>query len=138
MRLLMAATLLAALAPPAAADSGAEADAWTTDARGGRFRIGFDPGDRLFAGIAAGAGSDAAGAVLEAGLLVRAPPPPPSALVFWKRDHEIGRLWLRPADGWLDGRVYRGTFLRHARDNAITIPTAPPLRLSFPLDVGVK
>src|SRR5689334_6966886 len=104
MRLVLA-IALAALAPRLARAAPEEASTWTVDASGRRFRTTFDPGDRLFAGLAVGTGAGLTGAALEAGLLVRAPPPPPLAPVFWKRDHELGVLRLRPADAWLDGRI---------------------------------
>src|SRR5690348_12501679 len=92
--------LVLALAPlPALAASDPTDPVWITDGEGRRFRVRFDPGERLFAGagalgLAVGGTTDLAPAA-EVGLSLRAPPPAPDVDVFWKRDHEIGHLRLR-------------------------------------------
>jgi hypothetical protein len=117
----------------------AAAPVWTEDEEGRRFRIAFDPGRRFFVGTGVARDGSSVTSALELALDLRAPPPPPDAPVFWKRDHELGHLRLRPAAAaWLEGRLYRGTFLRHARDGALTFPTTPPVRLALPFDVGVR
>jgi hypothetical protein len=119
----------------------AEEPTWIVDGEGRRFRVSFDPGQRLYVGASlignAGTSFDA---VAEVALALRAPPPPVGAPVFWKRDHELAHLLIRPGgDGvWLEGRLYRGIFLRHSREGSLTIPVTPPLRLSLPFDVGVR
>ena len=79
---------------------------WLTDASGQRFRVRFDPGERLilgagaetlaadFAGLAA-----APGFAVELGLLLRGDRPAPGWDVHWKRNHEIARLRLHPRRG---------------------------------------
>jgi hypothetical protein len=129
--------------PRAHAAPSSSATSWTTDHDGRRFRVRFDPGHRLFAGVAAAVG--AAGparpaATLELGLSLRAAPPPAEAEVFWKRDHHIGHLRLatQPGGFAVAGQLYRGVFLRHSREGSLIIPTTPPLRLALPFDLGVR
>src|SRR5262245_17126679 len=125
----------------ARAQAAADPPTWITDQRGRRFRVRFDPGHRLFAGAGAAAeGGARPGPAAEVGLSLRAPPPPASAEVFWKRDHEIAHLRLQSASGGatLQGRPYQGIFLRHSREGSFTVPTTPPLRLALPFDVGVR
>src|SRR5262245_58799870 len=126
-----------ALAPlPARASDPGDAT-WTTDGEGRRFRVRFDPGERLFAGAGAlGAGSGSVSDLepaAEVGLFLRAPPPPPDADVFWKRDHQLGHLRLRGGGGLaVEGRLYQAVLLRHSREGYLTVPTTPPLRLALP------
>jgi len=127
--------LAAALATPGdawAQEAAAQTPAWRVDERGRRFRVVFDPGQRLFAGV----GTDG----VQVGLSLRAEAPPAHAEVFWKRDHQIVHLRLRPeADGLRsEGWLYRGVFLRHSRQGLLTIATTPPLRVPLPFDVGVR
>jgi len=136
----------------AAADADATIDAppiWRTDAGGRRFRVRFDPGERLVlgggvetrAGDFAGLGA-APGFAVELGLLLRDERPAPGWDVHWKRNHEIARLRLHPAAGargaGIDGALYRGIFLRQSREGTLTLPVTPPLALSLPFDVGVR
>jgi hypothetical protein len=121
---------------------------WITDARGARFRVRFDPGERLIlaagpeavAGDVAGLAAAPAFAV-EFGLLLRGERPAPGWDVHWKRNHEIAHLRLHPAAGTggaaLEGALYRGLFLRQSREGTLTLPMTPPLALSLPFDVGV-
>ena len=121
---------------------------WIVDAHGGRFRVRFDPGERLILGAGAETvASDAAGLTappgfaVEVGLLLRGERPAPGWDVNWKRNHEIARLRLHPAAGArgaaVEGALYRGIFLRQSREGTLTLPLTPPLALSLPFDVGV-
>jgi hypothetical protein len=121
---------------------------WITDASGQRFRVRFDPGERLVVGagaeIAAGdlAGLRAAPAfAVEVGLMLRGDRPAPGWDVHWKRTHEIAHLRLHPAagagGGAVDGVLYRGLFLRQSREGTLTLPVSPPVALSLPFDVGL-
>jgi hypothetical protein len=136
--------LALALAPLPALASDPGGPVWITDGEGRRFRVRFDPGERLFAGAGAlgvaATGSARFEPAVEVGLSLRAAPPPPDAPVFWKRDHQLGHLRLRRGgDGLaLDGRLYQAILLRHSREGSLTIPTTPPLRLTLPFDVGVR
>ena len=96
--------LCLALAAPAVAHEAAAAEEaaaappiWITGADGVRYRVRFDPGQRLVVG--AGAYSTAAGTApaLELGLRLRSQPPAPGWNVYWKRDHEFVQLRLAPA-----------------------------------------
>jgi hypothetical protein len=140
--------LLAAGGRAAAADADiAEAPpTWVTDARGERFRVRFDPGERWIAGAgvetAAGdpAGISARPAfAVELGLLLRGERPAPGWDVHWKRTHEIAHVRLRPAASGAaaDGVLYRGLFLRQSREGTLTLPVTPPIALPLPFDVGV-
>src|SRR5437667_10096350 len=97
-RTLQAACLALILAPsPARAED--QPPVWLTDGEGRRFRVRFDPGQRLFAGAGAmglaATGSASFEPAVEVGLALRAPPPLPDAEVFWKRDHRLAQLRLR-------------------------------------------
>jgi hypothetical protein len=142
--------LLAASGRAAAADADiAETPPiWVTDASGARFRVRFDPGERLI--VAAGAetaAGDLAGLraapafAVELGLLLRGERPAPGWDVHWKRNHEIAHLRLHPAAGTggaaVDGVLYRGLFLRQSREGTLTLPVTPPVALPLPFDVGV-
>jgi len=136
----------------AAADADVAIDAppiWLTDASGRRFRVRFDPGERLIlgagvetrAGDFAGLGA-APGFAVDLGLLLRDERPAPGWDVHWKRNHEIARLRLHPAAGArgaaIEGALYRGIFLRQSREGTLTLPVTPPVALSLPFDVGVR
>ena len=135
--------LLLLLATPARAADADEAPLiWVTRADGARYRIRFDPGERLILG--AGPELQAGGApglAVEMGLLLRDEHPAPGWDVHWKRNHEIARLRLGPAAGTgaaaIDGVLYRGIFLRQSREGTLTLPMTPPVALPLPFDVGV-
>lgn len=130
--------LLGVLAPAVA--RAADSPTWIVDDQGRRFRVRFDPGHRVYAGLGAATGSSRIEPVAEVGLHLRSDPPPATAEVFWKRDHELGHLRLRRGgDGvGLEGRLYHAVLFRHSREGSLTIPTTPPLRLALPFDVGVR
>lgn len=112
-------------------------DAWATDARGRAFRVGFDPGTRLVLGVgwAWDAVDEASVATLEAAWLVRAVDDDRG--VRWKLAHTIGSVAATLSDeAALEGTLYRGEYLRWSEDGAITLPTSPPTRIPFPLDIG--
>jgi hypothetical protein len=135
-------------AEAADADVAITPPAWITGANGERFRVRFDPGERL---IVAGGAETTAGDLgglgatpvfaLELGLLLRGDRPAPGWDVHWKRNHEIAHLRLHPAAGAggaaLDGVLYRGLFLRQSREGTLTLPVTPPVALPLPFDVGV-
>ncbi|HMF41930.1 MAG TPA: hypothetical protein VKQ32_14750, partial [Polyangia bacterium] len=116
--------LVAALCAPArraAADqeAGSPPPVWITNAAGERYRVRFDPGERLI--LAAGAetlAGDTAGLTatpgfaVEFGLLLRDERPAPGWDVHWKQNHEIAHLRLHPTVGAggaaVEGALYRG------------------------------
>jgi hypothetical protein len=129
----------AAIAAPAPAEP---PPIWITGVDGGRFRVRFDPGERLAVGT--GIDATAAGAVpaVELGMWLRSEPPAPDFDVYWKRSHEIAHLRLRPQGGGdsaaaIDGLVYRGLYLRQSREGTLTLPLAPPVAVPLPFDVGL-
>jgi hypothetical protein len=125
--------LVAVTAPAARADP----DSCTAlSSGGGRFAACFDPGNRL----SLTAGSEGVGA----GIAVR------GTIDFvdepdlvWKMDHAIAEATfaLGDAGGTTDGAftatLYRGRFLRHARDGHIVIPLGgTPKKVFLPFDIG--
>jgi len=120
----------------AAAEPGAPTP-WVDRPAGIRFRVRFDPGERLVFGAGADAdGTHGAAPVAECSLRLRSLPPAPDRNVYWKRDHEVLQLRLAPTQ--IDGALYRGLFLRHSRQGTLTIPLSPPVAVSLPFDVGLR
>jgi hypothetical protein len=134
---------------PGSPDGHGEDGVWKTDTNGARFRVRFDPGERLIfatgaealAGDVTGLATTTPGLALEIGLLLRGEPPGPGWGVHWKRNHEIVHLRLHPTAGArgaaVDGALYRGIFLRQSRDGTLTSPLTPQMALSLPFDIGV-
>jgi hypothetical protein len=132
------------------ADAATEDASWTTDDAGRRLRVGFDPGNRwmLGAGYAAGTADGegwagpAAGQV-ETALLVRHVIDQREEESAWKLYHELlaSRVWLGDLGTLpvprLDVTLYRAAYLRWQREGFITLPTTPPRRLQFPLNIGL-
>jgi hypothetical protein len=129
------------VAREAAADEPAP-PTWIERPAGVRFRVRFDPGERLVigAGLAAGTGAHATSVgvapALELGVHRRSAPPAPDWDVYWKRDHQLAHLRLAPAR--IDVALYRGLYLRHSREGTLTIPSSPPVALPLPFDVGLR
>jgi hypothetical protein len=139
--------LLAALAAIAsstaahAAGIGDEPPAWITGPDGVRFRVRFDPGERVIAGAGVSATTGSVAPGFELGVLQRSAPPAPGWEVFWKRQHELARAQLRLAPGGpaaVDGVLYRGVYLRHSREGTLTLPLTPPVAFALPFDIGVR
>jgi len=148
--LLLSLPLLAASGRAAAADADITTapPAWIVDASGQRFRVRFDPGERLILGAGAETVAGDVGGLravpafaIEMGLLLRGERPAPGWDVHWKRNHELAHVRLHPAAGTsgaaVDGVLYRGLFLRQSREGTLTLPMTPPIALSLPFDVGV-
>lgn len=139
--------VLAAVAPVAA---GVEEPppAWITDATGARYRVRFDPGERIILSVGADtradstAGFDTPGLAFEAGMFHRSDRPAAGWDVHWKKNHEIARIRLRPAADTrgvqFDGVIYRGLFLRQQREGTLTLPLNPPVAIALPFDVGLR
>src|SRR4029079_2413646 len=131
-----------------AAEVAAPPPIWIVDGGGQRFRVRFDPGERLILGAGAETvAGDLAGLraspafAVELGLMLRGERPAPGWDVQWKRNHEVAHLRLHPAAGTggaaVDGVLYRGLFLRQSREGTLTLPVTPPVALPLPFDVGV-
>lgn len=113
------------------------APVWITGPDGVRFRVRFDPGARLIAGVGTdGTAGGVAAPVLELGLRLRSDRPAPGWDVHWKRDHEILQVRLAPAR--IEGALYRGLYLRQSREGTLTLPLSPPVALPLPFDVGLR
>ena len=127
-----------------------QSSAYVTDAQGRRFRTRFEPGHRFFFGagwstLATGSADvvDAGMGRLGTGLRVRHLLDFPDEDVAWKMYHRIleARLFQGEAEGArpvVEATVYHGRYVRWTRDGFITIPTSPPTRLAFPLNVGAE
>jgi hypothetical protein len=136
---LTAVAAIGSAASPARASADGE-PVWITGHDGVRFRVRFDPGERVFVGAGAAATAGTAAPAFEVGLVLRSPRPAPGWDVFWKRQHELGRAQLRvPVGGTaaIDGVLYRGLYLRHSREGTLTLPLAPPIAFALPFDIGV-
>jgi hypothetical protein len=120
----------------AGAARAAEPAAWIERPTGVRFRVRFDPGERLLVGAGARGTRTGAAPALDVGLHLRSGPPAPDRNVYWKRDHHLLLLQLAPAH--LEGALYRGLYLRHSREGTLTIPLSPPVALALPFDVGLR
>jgi hypothetical protein len=134
---------LAALNGPVAhaASNPEDAPAWVTGADGVRYRVRFDPGERVLVGLGASATPSVVAPALDVGLLLRSRAPEAGWEVFWKRQHEIARATLRlpgeQAPAHLTAVLYRGLYLRHSRQGTLTLPLAPPVAFGLPFDIGV-
>lgn len=121
---LVAAALAAAMAPHAA-----RAECTGITRAGGRFALCFDPGNR--ASITAG--SDGFGGAIGVRHVIHFDDEPD---LVWKMEHVIGEATHA---GWEDrfaGALYRGRYLRHARDGHIVLPLGTPKKVFLPFDIG--
>lgn len=128
--LTCAAVLVTAAAP-------ARADSCTGTSSGGqRFAACFDPGNRL----ALSASTAGVGGAVSVRHTIDFEDEPD---LVWKMDHAIvsaayavgGFGGAEP--GSFDGTLYRGRYLRHARDGHIVIPLgATPKKVFLPFDIG--
>jgi hypothetical protein len=121
---LLAAALAAALAPDAA-----RAECTGTTRAGGRFALCFDPGNR--ASITAG--SDGVGGAIALRHVIRFADEPD---LVWKMEHAIGEGTHAGREDRFAGVVYRGRYLRHARDGHIVLPLGTPRKVFLPFDIG--
>lgn len=134
----------------AAASTGAEARAsdYVQDDEGRTLRVRFDPSSRVWLGGVAAAipkgrvwsaqpGVEASidyEGISESG--------PKGDRVRWQLDHRVLTTTIFPGENApfvapMDVTVYRGTYLRHADGAYLTLPSAPPRRVPFPLDIGL-
>ena len=151
----LALALAAAAAAPAARAQTPPAVAeqtptdWTTSPEGHRFRVGFDPGSRVWLGVAGALSRDAyppaAGLEIDAGLgfRTRVSQGKGEELVSWQLDHRALAGWVQPvprADGRpaLDATAYGIYMLRHDASPSVVLPTSPPVSFAFPFDIGFE
>lgn len=121
---LVAAALAAALAP-----APARAECTGVTRAGGRFATCFDPGNR--ASITAG--SDGVGGALALRHVIRFADEPD---LVWKMEHVIAEAVHAGWEDRFSGAVYRGRYLRHARDGHLVLPLGRPRKIFLPFDVG--
>jgi len=113
-----------------AGDARAESCTGVT-ASGGRFAKCFDLGNRL----SVTAGSDGFGASVKLRHLIRFDDEPD---LVWKLEHTITDATWGAWHQQLDGALYRGRFLRHARDGHIVLPFGIPKKVFLPFDIGAE
>jgi hypothetical protein len=96
---------------------------------GGRFATCFDTGNRL----SITAGSDGFGGSIALRHEVTFDDEPDLA---WKLEHRVAEATYAGYEDRLDAVLYRGRFLRHARDGHIVIPIGAPRKVFLPFDIG--
>lgn len=128
--------------------SAAGAETWAIDELGRRMRVEFDPGSQLRLGVASGVvldnGQRRLAETIESGMAYRSQRVfgKPGESIRWQFDHRF--VWgqvtpnLRGSGGVpvMDAAVYRMTWLRHADQSFLMLPTEPPRRMPFPFDIG--
>jgi len=133
--------------PPAAHE--ATPTEWTTSPEGHRFRVGFDPGSRVWIGVAGSFDRDAypltTALEIDAGFSYRSRVTQGKGeeLVAWQVDHRALAGWVQPvprADGRpaLDATLYGIYMLRHDASPSVVLPTSPPVAFPFPFDIGFE
>lgn len=113
-----------------ASDARAESCTGIT-ASGGRFAKCFDLGNRL----SITAGSDGVGGSVKLRHLIRFDDEPD---LVWKLEHNITEVTWGAWHQQLDVSLYRGRFLRHARDGHIVLPFGIPKKIFLPFDIGAE
>jgi hypothetical protein len=135
--------------PPAPLDPDPPPAVYDVSPEGRRFRVGFDPGSRVWLGaagtVARGVTTTVTGGLeVSAGVGIRnrSFTGEGKDRVSWENDHRILPGWVRPVPGptglpaW-DAALYSVTMLRHDASPSIVVPTSPPVGIPFPFDVGL-
>lgn len=113
-----------------AATTSAHAESCTgVTASGGKFATCFDPGNR----VSITAGSDGFGGSLALRHIVHFDDEPD---LIWKLEHVFLDATHAGFTDTFDGTLYRGKFVRHARDGHIVIPLGVPKKVFLPFDIG--
>jgi hypothetical protein len=113
-----------------AATTSAHADPCTgITASGGKFATCFDPGNRL----SLTAGSDGFGGSIALRHIIHFDDEPD---LIWKLEHVLFDATHAGFTDTFDGTLYRGRFVRHARDGHIVIPLGVPKKVFLPFDIG--
>jgi hypothetical protein len=124
------ALLIAAAVVVAAATAPANAESCTGITKsGGRFATCFDNGNR--ASITAGTAGFGMGVAIRHTVKFDDEPD-----LVWKLEHAGLEANHAVFEDRFTGVVYRGRFLRHARDGHIVIPLGTPKKVFLPFDVG--
>lgn len=95
--------------------------------KGVPFATCFDPGNRLHI--------DGSNLGASAGIALRHDAVTADKEVTYRLSHNL--LFARGSAASIDGAVYRGRLLRHAREGTLTLPGDPPRAVPFPFDIGV-
>lgn len=123
-------TLALATSVLLAATASASADPCTgVTASGGKFATCFDPGNRL----SITAGSDGFGGSLALRHIIHFDDEPD---LVWKLEHVLFDTTHAALTDEFTGTLYRGRFIRHARDGHIVIPVGVPKKVFLPFDIG--
>lgn len=96
---------------------------------GGRFATCFDPGTRL----SLTAGSDGIGGAAALRHVIHFADEPD---LVWKLEHVATDATYSLWDHRFTGTLYRGRYLRHARDGHIVLPLGTPRKVFLPFDIG--
>jgi hypothetical protein len=123
-----AALIAAALVVLGTADARADRCTGITD-EGGRFVTCFDLGNRLVVN----AGSEGVGGAISLRHVVTFQDEPD---LIWKLEHRIADTTHALFTNAFDGAIYRGRYLRHARDGHIVLPLGTPKKIFLPFDIG--
>lgn len=107
----------------------ANAETCTGSSPSGPFALCFDPGNR----VSVTAGSDGFGGALALRHAIHFADEPD---LVWKLDHTLFDATHAGFTDRFTGALYRGHFLRHARDGHIVLPLGAPKKVFLPFDVG--
>ncbi len=99
-----------------------------TDA-GSRFVTCFDLGNRF----SVNAGTEGVGGSIALRHVVTFDDEPD---LIWKLEHHITDTTHALLTNAFDGTIYRGRFIRHARDGHIVLPLGTPKKIFLPFDIG--
>ena len=100
-------------------------------AAGESFPICFDTGNRLF--IAGGSDGFGGGIRLRHAMKFDDEPD-----LTWKLEHELLEGTALGFQHQVVGAIYRGRFLRHARDGHLVLPLGLPKKIFLPFDIGAE
>lgn len=118
--------LVIALVAHAAA---AHAESCTGTSSHGPFALCFDPGNR----ISVTAGSDGFGGALALRHIIHFDDEPD---LVWKLEHVLFDATHAGFTDRFRGTLYRGYYMRHARDGHIVLPLGEPKKVFLPFDIG--
>jgi len=107
----------------------AHAESCTGTSPAGKFVLCFDPGNRL----SVTAGSDGFGTSVAMRHVIHFDDEPD---LVWKLEHTLLDATHAGFEDRFSGVVYRGWFMRHARDGHIVIPLGTPKKVFLPFDIG--
>ena len=122
-------TALVIAAVSLAAVRSARADSCTGGTGSDRFPTCFDPGNRF----SLTAATDGFGGAVQLRHEIHFEDEPD---LVWKMEHDALDTTYDGFTGRFAGMLYRGRFLRHARDGHIVLPLGSPQKVFLPFDIG--